>query len=153
MCVQGLGVRNFPEASYDVESIYQQESIDSLFASIKAEASALSSAQFTSRYLLLYIEHLEGTFRQPCHVPTSLRIASHIWVGHTVMARMLLCCVESAHGQVTRSGIKQCVGCRYTGVYHGSKGTYDAYMPVSNHRLGRYVDETEAAMAYDQFCI
>lgn len=69
MRVQGLGVRNFPEATYDVESIYQQESIDSLFASIKAEASALSSAQFTSRYLMLYTEHLKGTFCRLCHAP------------------------------------------------------------------------------------
>ena len=69
LCIQGLGTKNFPEASYDVDSIYLQESIGSLMASIRAKAAALTKAHQTSRYMALWLVHLEDISCQPCHAP------------------------------------------------------------------------------------
>ena len=54
LCAQGLDTRNFSKADYDLESIFKHKTVDSLVASIKAEAAAPIKARQTSRSVWLY---------------------------------------------------------------------------------------------------
>ncbi|KAL3151187.1 hypothetical protein ABBQ38_013041 [Trebouxia sp. C0009 RCD-2024] len=59
---QGLDTKNFPTASYDLQPILMHETIDSLVASIKAEAKALKSTEYSSRYIGVY-KYTSGTHK------------------------------------------------------------------------------------------
>ncbi|KAL3151190.1 hypothetical protein ABBQ38_013044 [Trebouxia sp. C0009 RCD-2024] len=59
---QGLDTKNFPKASYDLQSVLRHETIDSLVASIKAEAKALKSTEYSSRYIGVY-KYTSGTHK------------------------------------------------------------------------------------------
>ncbi|KAL3160375.1 hypothetical protein ABBQ32_010703 [Trebouxia sp. C0010 RCD-2024] len=50
---QGLDTKNFPKTSYDLQPILMHETIDSLIASIRAEARALKSPEYSSQYVTL----------------------------------------------------------------------------------------------------
>ncbi len=53
--IQGLDARNFPKESYDLQAILMHETVDSLVASIRAEARALNGTQLRNWYVMCLV--------------------------------------------------------------------------------------------------
>ena len=73
--IQGLPPKNFPKASYDLQPILMHETIDSLVASIRAEAATLTKAQCSSRYV---------TWSQRMHVTLMYTRATHVYAARVL---------------------------------------------------------------------
>ncbi|KAL3151169.1 hypothetical protein ABBQ38_013030 [Trebouxia sp. C0009 RCD-2024] len=78
---QGLDTKNFPKASYDLQPILRHETIDNLVASIQAEAKALKSAEYSSRYIGVYKYTSEMRKAFPCEAYLHSTGKQHVHLG------------------------------------------------------------------------